>query len=285
MPLRSALRRFVHDPHTIEGRPRPLAANAYRALVAQELLVARALDALLHERSAGGEATAGVTAVIKTFERPRILRRLVESIGRLYPSLSIVVVDDSRDPVQSPGVRTITMPYDSGVAAGRNEGLRHVETEYALVLDDDIVLFWATRLPAALTLMGRHPEIDIMGGQLVDLPFLTSRPLSQAAGSVLGDRAALLPIGSEIGGLTVCEKVPNFFLARTERLRLVPWDPELKRLEHADFFTRALGVLTTVFNPDLKSFHARTPFDGPYMEKRLDYDADRRRLAGRYGGG
>jgi hypothetical protein len=129
MPLRSALRRFVHDPHTIEGRPRPLAANAYRALVAQELLVARALDALLHERSAGGEATAGVTAVIKTFERPRILRRLVESIGRLYPSLSIVVVDDSRDPVQSPGVRTITMPYDSGVGGGRNKGPRHAEKE------------------------------------------------------------------------------------------------------------------------------------------------------------
>ena len=33
------------------------------------------------------------------------------------------------------------MPYDSGISAGRNEGLRHVTTKYVLLLDDDLVFF------------------------------------------------------------------------------------------------------------------------------------------------
>jgi hypothetical protein len=39
------------------------------------------------------------------------------------------------------------------------------------------------------------------------------------------------------------------------------------------FFARALGVLTTVFNPALRCLHARTPFDGEYMSKRMDLAA------------
>jgi glycosyltransferase involved in cell wall biosynthesis len=284
MRLPSPIKRFVHDPHAIEGLSRPIASGVYRALTATELHAARLLDARLHERSPEDDHVSDVTALIKTFERPRIVRRLVQSMRRLYPDLSVLVVDDSRTPVTLEGARTIAMPYDSGISAGRNEGLRHVETEYVLVLDDDIVLFWGTRLGAAVELMERHPQIDIMGGQLVDLPFLTTRPLAQTAGSVLDGRRPRVPIGTEIAGLRVCEKVPNFFLARTERLALVSWDPQLKLLEHADFFTRALGVLTTVFNPDLKCLHGRTPFDAAYMEKRLDFAAYRELLEARYSG-
>ena len=118
---------------------------------------------------------------------------------------------------------------------------------------------------------------------MIDLPFLTSRPLPDAAGSIFsGSAGPLVPIGSEIGGLVVAQKVPNFFLARRDRLVLVPWEAELKRREHADFFTRALGVLTTVFNPALKGLHARTPFDSDYMAKRLDLAAADAILADRY---
>src|SRR5206468_3533420 len=87
-----------------------------------------------------------LTALVKTFERPPILRRLVSSIKRLYPALRVVIVDDSRKPSRLPGTETIVMPYDSGISAGRNEGLKHVTTPYVLVLDDDFIFFRRTRL-------------------------------------------------------------------------------------------------------------------------------------------
>jgi glycosyltransferase involved in cell wall biosynthesis len=277
---------FLHRYFGPDGRLRPAAAPLHTAVIAQELLVERLVDALKPSPAAEEPLLGQLTALIKTFERPRILRRLLASIRRLYPSLEIVVVDDSRKPARLEGVKTIAMPYDSGISAGRNEGLRQVTTKYVLLLDDDVVFFRHTQLGPALALMERHPQIDIMGGQLIDLPFYKVRRSADAPEALFpSDARPTVPIGTSVGGLTVCAKVPNFFLARRDRLALVPWDPQLKRMEHADFFTRALGVLTTVFNPDVKCLHARTPFNVEYMQRRLDLAASGTVLDKRYGGG
>jgi Glycosyl transferase family 2 len=282
--LPAPVKRFIHEPHAIEGWQRPIAAGIYRTLVGQELLLMRMVDAV-SRAPASAEPVEEATALIKTFERPHIVRRLVTSIRRLYPNLKVVVVDDSREPVALEGVETVVMPYDSGISAGRNKGLRRVTTKYVIVLDDDLVFYRRTRLADALQLMERHPQIDIMGGELINLPLLRARPLAQAAGSIRPtDRKPVFPVGSRIGELVVCEKVPTFFIARRDRLALVGWDSALKRMDHADFFTRALGVLTTVFNPDFKALHARTPFDAEYMSKRLDLAADREVVADKYSG-
>jgi hypothetical protein len=274
--------RFVEEAHALEGGPRAIASAVHRSVVAEELWVERLLDALAPRPPLDEPLVRQLTALIKTFERPRILRRLVASIKRLYPALPIVVVDDSRVPSRIVGVETIAMPYDSGISAGRNEGLRHVTTPYVLVLDDDFVFYRHTGLMPALRLMERHAQIDIMGGQLVDLPFYRARRLPE--GEIFPTAATpLAPLGSFIGGLRVVDKVPTFYIARTDRLAVVPWDPQLKRIDHADFFTRALGVLTTVFKPDLKCLHARTPFDDAYMSKRLDLEASFQVLEERYG--
>ena len=249
--------------------------------VSGELRVARVHEKL-GQRGCEEALVRQVTALIKSFERQNVLRRLVSSIRRLYPSLGIVVVDDSRTPVFLPGVTTITMPYDSGIGAGRSEGLKHIATPYVLVLDDDFVFYRGTRLQPALALMEEHRQIDIMGGQLLDLPLLRRRPPPR--GEIFATPAEPpRPIGSYLGGLEVVDKVSQFFLARREQIELVGWDPRLKRVDHADFFTRALGVLTTVFNPSLKCLHARTPFDDAYMAKRMDLDESFRVLAERYG--
>jgi glycosyltransferase involved in cell wall biosynthesis len=281
MTARRALKRLLNE-YALDGPLRPVTARAYGAAVACELAFERMLDAVA-PREREHRLLGELTAVVKTFERPKVARRLVASIRTLHPTLRIVVVDDSRDPVDIDGADTYSMPYDSGIGAGRNEALRHARSEYVLILDDDYVLSRHTQLVPALTLMERYAEIDIMGGQLIDLPLYTRRPLNEVAGSIYPTSAEpRAPIGSSIGGLVVCEKVPTFFIARRARLRSVAWDPLLKRIDHADFFTRAFGVLTTVFNPRLQCFHARTPFDEKYMAKRLDLDESRRILAERY---
>jgi hypothetical protein len=278
----ASITRLVQEAHALEGTARSIAAVLHRSLVAEELLVERLLDALAPSTMDDEPLDGQMTALVKTFERPHILRRLVASIRRLYPALPIVVVDDSREPVSLAGVKTVTMPYDSGISAGRSEGLRHVTTPYVLVLDDDFVFYRRTRLGPALALMEHHPEIDIMGGQVIDLPLLRVRPLPH--GAVFPTAATpLVPIGSLLGGLRVVDKVPTFYVARRDRLALVGWNPRLKRLDHADFFTRALGVVTTVFNPELRCLHARTPFDTEYMRKRLDLVDSLHTLEQRYG--
>jgi hypothetical protein len=252
----------------------------FDGLVAGELAARRALD-VLQARAPDTSLDGELTALIKTFERPAIVARLIASIRRLYPSLPVVVADDSRDPQPLPGVETVVLPYDRGVSAGRQAGLQRVRTPYVLVLDDDFIFHAGTHLAPALDRLARIKSIDIIGGQLVDLPYLRGRrpPLGQ----IFPTRAQpLVPIGSTIDGLLVCDKVANFYVARTERLWLVGWDPALKRIDHADFFTRALGVLVTVFDPSLRCFHAQTPFDRSYMAHRTDDAADRALLAARW---
>lgn len=245
----------------------------YNALVGAELACVRLRDgkkpfaqtALVDEK---------LTAVIKTFERPDTLRRLVRSIKKLYPGMHVIVVDDSRSPLELEGVKTVRMPYDSGVSAGRQKALEQVRTPYLLLLDDDFIFYRKTELEPAMQLMETHSQIDIMGGEVVNLPSFKSADYREAHLHPT-PAASLFPPGSEIGGVPVYDKVPNFYIARTECLKLVGWDERIKRLDHADFFTRAKGVLATVFNKDLKVLHAQTPFDTAYLKIRHDVRADR----------
>ncbi|HEY3804323.1 MAG TPA: glycosyltransferase [Kofleriaceae bacterium] len=270
---RHALRRLA-----VDGPLRPLAGPIHELAVRAELAVAKALPAIPVDRSLDDQ----LTILIKTFERPHIVRRLIDSIRLGYPSLPIIVADDSRVPIALPGIETIALPFDSGVSAGRQAGLAHVRTPFVMVADDDFVFLRSTALAPALAKVAGNPLIDILGGQLVDLPQLRFR--EPPLGQIFATRAEpLVPIGSTIDGLLVCDKVANFYVARTERLRLVGWDAALRRIDHADFFTRALGVLVSVFDRELRALHAQTPFDAAYMKHRLDVAHDRALLAARWG--
>jgi glycosyltransferase involved in cell wall biosynthesis len=250
----------------------------FASLVTVELALDRAVATSSPDQSLDRE----LTVVVKTFERPTIIARLVASIRTRYPTLPIIVVDDSREPRAIAGVETVVLPYDSGVSAGRQAGLDRVRTPFVMVLDDDFVFFRGTDLAAGLRRIAAQPRIDILGGQLIDLPLLRRRrpPIGQIFAT---DATPLLPIGSTLDGLTICDKVANFYIARTERLRLVGWDAVLKRVDHADFFTRALGVLVTAFDPGLRCLHVQTPFDAAYMAHRMNVTQDQIVLAARWG--
>lgn len=271
--LRQIVRRAI-----VDTRVRTVAAPVYAALVAGELAIDRARPRPAPDHGLDRE----LTVLIKTFERPAIIERLVASIREHYPTLPIIVVDDSREPRELASVETIVLPFDSGVSAGRQAGLDRVRTPYVLVLDDDFVFSRATNLAPALAKLAGEPRIDLLGGQLIDLPSRRRRP--PPLGQIFAtDAQPIVPIGSELAGLPVCDKVANFYLARTSRLRLVGWDASLRRMDHADFFTRALGVLVTVFDRELLCFHVQTPFDRAYMSHRMNLSGDQLILAARWG--
>ena len=262
----------------VKGPLRPLAARTFHALIAAELAVQRRLTGRRSDPFDLGE----VTAIIKTFERPERCQALIDSIRVLHPDLRIVVVDDSREPRQFAAAETLVLPFDSGVSAGRNLALGAVATPYVLNLDDDLMFFRGTRLAAAMALLRGLPQVDIMGGVMLDLPHYG---WNHSLGGPLHPTSARakLPAGTRIGPLTVADKVSNFFLARTAAVRSIGWDPLVRRLDHADFFTRAKGRLVSAYNPALQVLHVKDPFAADYRRFRFDIAPDLAYLKDKFG--
>ncbi len=276
--------RWLPSYQTLRTSPlRYVAGPLYNRVIWLELAYQRALDLFSGPRTADRDILTQCTAVIKTFERPHTLRRLLKSLQRHYPGLPVIVVDDSRQPAEVPGAELIRLPYDSGLSAGRRAGLQAVTTPYMLNLDDDFVFFRKSGLVRALRAMEAEAAIDIQGGKVINLPFFDAVDYRRS-GLFPNSQTPVLPPGTLLDGLPVYEKVANFFIARTERLRLVDWDPALRLVEHTDFFTRARGILTTVYNQDFRCLHAPTLFDRSYMDRRSDYAIEQAILQRRYYG-
>jgi glycosyltransferase involved in cell wall biosynthesis len=254
------------------ARIRPVARVGHAAVVGAQLAAERLADAALGSRPRTG-LDEQVTVIVKTFERPRILRRMVRSLRRLHPDVRLVVADDSRTPSAPEGAELVALPFDSGVSAGRKAALARVRTPLVAVLDDDFVLHRHSDLGRPLAALAAEPAIDILGGRVINLPRYRS---ADYRGEPIfpTDKQPVHPLGTLLGGLPVYDKVPTFYVARTDRLRLVDWDPALTRVDHADFFTRARGVLTTVYDEGWSCLHARTPFDAAYRRSRMNMGAD-----------
>lgn len=207
-----------------------------------------------------------LTIIIKTFERPHLLEQLMRSIRRKYPDVAVIVVNDSRKPYHIGGVHNIILPYDVGVSAGRNAALQQVKTPYFLLLDDDFVFSRRQNLNELVEQMDQHPEIDILGGRCVDLPIFAVHDFQDIP--IHATRQPCIPIGTMIGENRVVDKVQNYFIARTDRVKQVGWNENLKNMEHTEFFTRAKGVLVTAYREDMLILHVKAPFDFAYMLKR-----------------
>ena len=275
-PLSHRQKQWAQD-YLVRGPLRPIAKRLFlAALVLEERWFAAT--------SGTGRALppGKIAAVIKTFQRPRACSALVASIRRQYPDLPIVVVDDSREPGEYPGCRVVRLPFDSGLSAGRNAGIAAVDTEYVLNLDDDFLFYSRTALGGALEILERHPEIDLLGGTVVDLPLFITHDF-RAAGLFPTDAEPRIAPGTRIGPAVVMDKVANFFLARTASVRSVGWDPALKLVEHADFFTRARGRIVSAQWDGWRILHRRDPFDRDYLEFRQNLASSLTHLRRKYG--
>lgn len=229
--------------------------------------------------SSSADLERDVTIVVKTFERPNCLRRLVGSIRRFYPTIPVLVVDDSREPLEPvpEGItRYLHEPFDSlAVAGGRNFGLRRVETEYVLICDDDMVFGRRTDLRKMLRTLETTPFelvsctcMDYRPGTSIREGIWCFEGTLDAADGVLVQRFGATR--DTIDGLPVFDVVNNFFVARRETLGEDPWDARLKfGQEHTDFFLtmKERGVLCTRL-PDVVVQHR--PERLPAYEARRD---------------
>jgi glycosyltransferase involved in cell wall biosynthesis len=187
-----------------------------------------------------------LTAIIRTFDRPQAIKRLVKSIRRFYPALKVLVADDGVDAVTCKQADCFRLPSEKGQAAAHNALLARVRTPYFLLIDDRAEVHRETQLQSLLELVASD-RLDLAAGSLVACQrkfwFFTKRkPVSEhGLLEIAGDRLGLIAGSRSQGdGFWWCDFVSNFFVARTDRVRAMGgWDPELRDDAREEFFFRA----------------------------------------------
>ncbi|XP_074905538.1 beta-1,4 N-acetylgalactosaminyltransferase 1 [Buteo buteo] len=212
----------------------------------------------------GYNITALVTIATKTFLRYDKLRGLIASIRRFYPSVTIVVADDSQrpEPLQGPHLEHYLMPFGKGWFAGRNLAVSQVTTKYVLWVDDDFIFTPRTRLEKLVDVLEKT-SLDLVGGAVREITGYTTtyrQRLSVRGGGAGGDCLRTRPgFHHRLAGFPACvvtDGVVNFFLARTDKVRQVGFDPRLRRVAHLEFFIDGLGVLHVGSCEDVVVDHA-----------------------------
>ena len=259
---------------------RPVLHAAHRVVVSTELAAAAAWASRNRVQPTD---PGNLTLVIKTFERPQTLRRMLASVRKVYTG-PVIIADDSEVPYTSddPGVSVLRLPFDSGIGAGRNALIDAVSTEYLWMADDDMILLPDFDIGRVLGYLERNLQVDLVGGRVVNLPQL--RSASYLSSDLFAyETPPIRPLGTMIDGLPVAYKVPNWYVARTENVRSVRYDDRLKRVDHKDFFSSAYGRLLCVLDAQMVCLHAHSYFDPHYLSFRQDTAADFAYLAQKWG--
>ncbi|MGE4529142.1 MAG: glycosyltransferase [Rhodospirillaceae bacterium] len=184
-----------------------------------------------------------VTVLIKTFERPMCIAWGVTSLKKYYPSLTVLVCDDSRDPLFGdrseplPGVHWLCKPFEDGhmVGAGRNFLVDRVKTDFFFLTDDDVQFTSKSDLKSMLDFLQEY-DFDMVGG--------TQSPWDYGTATFAVDNGELIEKhydyrGIVAPGFVACDRLSVAFLARHGTVSRVRWEENVGRNEHADFFYRA----------------------------------------------
>ena len=180
--------------------------------------------------------TRDVTVCIKTFERPHCLAECVKHIRKRYPDIQIIVVDDSNTPGRNEHVdKYLSLPYDSGLSAGRNFALKHVSTPLAMIIDDDTMFIKDKCIENMLEVYNSSDEINLVAGRL-----FPNKRHEWHGKFIMNDDLELhfRKSDNSIAGHAIYDFVINLFIADTKTLQENPWREELKIAEHTEWFWR-----------------------------------------------
>ena len=183
-----------------------------------------------------------ITLFIKTFERPKSLKRLLKSIHCYYPEISILIVDDSKTQIKESELLSIHtnlqyyhVDYDVGLSKGRNIGLSKIETKFFVLLDDDFYFTKNTDLIKLVSVIDNN-DFDMVGFDFYDYGFCKRN--FQGTYSIennmlirsIGDSKCLEK------GYRMYDFILNCFFARTSFFKDNQWDEQSKiGCEHDNF--------------------------------------------------
>ncbi|XP_068170702.1 beta-1,4 N-acetylgalactosaminyltransferase 1 isoform X3 [Antennarius striatus] len=208
--------------------------------------------------------SALVTIATKTFLRYDKLQDLIDSVRKFYPNVTIVIADDSENPktISGPHIEHYIMPFGKGWFAGRNLAVSQVTTKYLLWVDDDFIFTANTKLEKLVDVLERT-TLDLVGGAVREATGYTAtyrQTISIEQGEEDGDclhvRRGFHHVIQGFPNCVVTDGVINFFLARTDKVQQVGFDPRLARVAHLEFFIDGLGSLHVGSCDDVTVNHA-----------------------------
>ncbi|XP_077986954.1 beta-1,4 N-acetylgalactosaminyltransferase 1-like [Glandiceps talaboti] len=222
-----------------------------------------------------------VTIVTKTFERYYCLKRLIDSVGEFYPGMTILVADDSEnvEKIDAPNVKQYLMPFAEGWFPGRNLLMSQVRTKYFVWVDDDYIFTENTKLENFLEKL-EDPEVhlDIVGAffqsedgyKHIQNRFYKTVYLDPGNedGDCLRRTGEYYRVLEKYPQCMVVDMVTNFFMAKTEPIKAVGFDPFFQRIGHMEFFLDGLGLLTVATCKDVFIIHKR---DNANNQKYVSY--------------
>ncbi len=248
--------------------------------------------------------------LIKSFLRMNLLRRLLNSIAEHYPGITVRIIDDSvpekgltLPPKQQKILETVltarkeivkfvdrhpnfhlySLPFDSGLSAGRNFLVSKVEASYFVIMDDDFVVTKRTNLNKLHQVIESDKDIVLVGGRVSDhgKGSKRRRPGKLVKGLDGNYFKVLLGVNCpriDVAGVKciLCRYVPNFFMASTKLMRKheLKWEEELKiGLEHAIFFLNIPDELKIYYTGECTIDHWHT-INRLYKRFRIDRTAE-----------
>uniref|UniRef100_A0A3B4GJN6 Glycosyltransferase 2-like domain-containing protein n=1 Tax=Pundamilia nyererei TaxID=303518 RepID=A0A3B4GJN6_9CICH len=204
---------------------------------------------IYHINTGDLDISSQVTITTKTFLRYRELKVLLDSIQKFYNNIKVIIADDSLEPepIHRKNMLHYIMPPAQGWFAGRNLAVSQVTTKYFLWVDDDFVFTEKTKMEKLVEVMEANPELDVVGGAVEENQFyftLIYEEGKENEGGCLYRKSQ----GKfhSLPGYPQCfltNGVVNFFLARTDAVQKVGFDPKLQRVAHSEFFMDGLGSL------------------------------------------
>lgn len=230
-----------------------------------------------------------VTFIYKSFERQKMAKQLYHNIQRYYPGARVIISDDSKIPLEleGEGLTVIHLPFNSGLSKGLNAALAQVETPFTMRMDDDELLSPFSGIHAHLKFLMEHPEADLVGVLPRNIPF--GGKWREQKNAYFAQSMAHSPRPPRIPHMTwidsshvVLGKVPNIFLARTEKYRALGYDDNIRMIDHQEFFFRAVGNLVSVLSTDCYVLHRHNQFNTHYQKFRGDVDGDRLYIRRKY---
>ncbi|XP_077988504.1 beta-1,4 N-acetylgalactosaminyltransferase 1-like [Glandiceps talaboti] len=216
-----------------------------------------------------------VTVITKTFERYNAVEKLIRSIRKFYPGITIIVADDSEHPQRLKGknLKHYIMPFAEGTSAGRNLALSQVRTKYFLYVDDDFIFTKGTKLENFIEkLEDITLKVDLIGGTFGDADgnrfpedeWTCSGCCSFDYGrGNTGGNCLVRTCGRMYDWLDrypqchFTDMTTMFFMGRTTAVRQVGFDPSYERLGHTEYFFDWMGHLRVVSCSDVNLVHER----------------------------
>ena len=219
-----------------------------------------------------------VTFIFKSFNRQRQAKRLYYNIKDYYPNAKVIIADDSEKPLELPDV--IHLPFNSGISKGLQAALNAVKTPYVFRLDDDMLLTPKTNIHEKLKFLEEHSEVDLVA---VMADHKRPREYALKFSRIRMRKKLIIPAGTMIEGTEVVYKTPNCFIARTEKLKHVGYDVNIRISEHHEFFSRAAGRMVCVLDPDSYIMHCHNMFERKeYDNYRNDIEKANRYMRGKH---